>query len=186
MVADEVRSLAMRAAEAAKNTASLIEGTVKQVQDGMDLVERTNEAFSEVTRSSVRVGELVGEIAAASQEQAQGIEQVNRAVSEMDKVIQRNAANAEESASASEEMNAQAEQMKAFVGELAALIDGRARLKGDDDSGRSGIQRVEARVVRRGPAARAFPRLQGGQGKGAGEVAPDRVIPRGEKGMDDF
>ena len=122
VVADEVRNLAMRAADAAKNTAGLIEGTVKKVNDGSELVTRTNEAFTQVAESSAKVGDLVGEIAAASNEQAQGIEQVNTAVVEMDKVTQQNAANAEESASASEEMSAQAEQMKAMVGELVALV----------------------------------------------------------------
>ena len=68
--------------------------------------------------------ELVGEIAAASNEQAQGIDQVNISVSEMDKVVQHNAASAEQSASASEEMNAQAEQMKGFVYDLVALVGG--------------------------------------------------------------
>ena len=81
-------------------------------------------AFSEVAESSSKIGELVGEIAAASVEQSQGIEQVNTAVAEMDKVVQSNAANAEESASASEEMSAQAEQMKAMVGDLVALVGG--------------------------------------------------------------
>jgi len=71
-----------------------------------------------VSRSS----ELIGEISAASQEQAQGIEQVNTAVSAMDKVVQRNAANAEESASVSEEMSAQAENLKEFVAGLVALV----------------------------------------------------------------
>ncbi len=122
VVADEVRNLAMRAADAAKNTANLIEGTVKQVKDGGELVSRTNENFSEVARASGKVGELVAEIAAASSEQAQGISQVNTAVNEVDKVTQQNAANAEESASAAEEMNAQAEQMKQFVAELVALV----------------------------------------------------------------
>jgi ABC-type transporter Mla subunit MlaD len=124
VVADEVRNLAMRAAEAAGNTADLIEGTVKKVKDGGDLVATTNDAFTEVATSAAKVGELVGEIAAASNEQAQGIGQVNTAVAEMDKVVQQNAANAEESASASEEMSAQAEQMKGFVGELVALVGG--------------------------------------------------------------
>ena len=124
VVADEVRNLAMRAADAAKNTASLIEGTVKKVNEGGELVSKTNEAFSEVAKSSAKVGELVGEIAAASSEQAQGIGQVNTAVNQMDKVVQQNAANAEESASAAEEMNAQAEQMNAYVLELVALIGG--------------------------------------------------------------
>ena len=124
VVADEVRNLAMRAADAAKDTAQLIEGTVKKVNDGSDLVTKTNEDFNRVSENASKVGELVGEIAAASNEQAQGIDQVNTAVSEMDKVVQQNAANAEESASASEEMNAQAEEMKNMVNELKAMVGG--------------------------------------------------------------
>jgi len=124
VVADEVRNLAMRAADAAKDTAELIEGTVKKVNEGSELVTHTNEAFTQVSTSSAKVGELVAEIAAASDEQSRGIEQVNTAVSEMDKVTQSNAANAEESASASEEMAAQAEQMKEMIGELGTLVGG--------------------------------------------------------------
>jgi methyl-accepting chemotaxis protein len=124
VVADEVRNLAMRAADAAKNTAGLIEDTVKTIASGAELAAKTNEEFAKVAESASRVDELVSEIAAASNEQAQGIEQVNKAVAEMDKVTQGNAANAEESASASEEMNAQAEHMKGIVGELVALIGG--------------------------------------------------------------
>ncbi len=124
VVADEVRNLALRAAEAARNTASLIEGTVKKVKEGSELVVKNEQGFREVAANVGKSSELVGEITAASMEQAQGIEQVNKAVNEMDKVVQQNAANAEESASASEEMNSQAEQMKGFVGELKTLIDG--------------------------------------------------------------
>ncbi len=124
VVADEVRNLAMRAAEAAKNTANLIEGTVKRVKDGSELVGKTEKEFHEVAVNVEQSSGLVGEISAASLEQAQGIEQVSKAVSEMDKVVQQNAANAEESASASEEMNAQALQMKEYVGELKMLVDG--------------------------------------------------------------
>jgi methyl-accepting chemotaxis protein len=127
VVADEVRNLAMRAADAARNTAGLIEGTVKKIKDGSDIVTATDDAFSEVLESASRVGKLVGEIAAASNEQAQGIDQVNKAVAEMDQVTQQNAANAEESASASEEMNAQAEQMKGLVGDLMALVEGNGK-----------------------------------------------------------
>lgn len=124
VVADEVRNLAMRAAEAAKNTAALIEGTVNRVKEGSDLAAKTDGEFREVALSVGKSGELVGEIAAASHEQAQGIEQVNKAIGEMDKVVQRNAANAEESAAASEEMNAQAEQMKEYVWQLVTLVGG--------------------------------------------------------------
>ncbi|MEM5788178.1 MAG: methyl-accepting chemotaxis protein [Syntrophobacteraceae bacterium] len=124
VVADEVRNLALRAAEAAKNTANLIEGTVKKIKEGSELVVKTEQEFREVAVSVGKSGELVGEISAASVEQAQGIEQVNKAVGEMDRVVQQNAANAEESASASEEMNSQAEQMKNFVGALKSLVEG--------------------------------------------------------------
>ena len=116
VVADEVRNLAMRSAEAAKNTAGLIEGTVKKIKGGTEFVEKTNEEFNEVAEKALKVGELVAEIAAASNEQAQGISQVNSAVAEMDKVVQKNAANAEETASASEEMNGQAQELHAMVG----------------------------------------------------------------------
>ncbi len=124
VVADEVRNLAMRAAEAAKNTANLIEGTVKKIKEGSEVVQKTNAEFSEVQNSSAKMAELVGEISAASGEQAQGIGQISKAVSEMESVVQRNSANAEESASASEEMSAQAEQMKQIVADLVTLVSG--------------------------------------------------------------
>ena len=124
VVADEVRNLAMRAAEAAKNTSGLIENTIQSVKSGSELTQATQEAFKKNVEISGKIGRLVEEIAAASQEQAQGIGQVNKAVAEMDKVVQQNAATAEESASASKEMKAQAERMKGFVGELEALVKG--------------------------------------------------------------
>lgn len=143
VVADEVRNLAMRAAEAAKNTANLIEGTVKRIKEGSDLVQNTSTDFNQVALSAGKMGELVGEISVASSEQAQGIEQVNKAVGEMDKVVQQNAANAEESASASEEMNAQAERMKEFVKELVSLIGG---AKGGIQAGGSATRHRQAEV----------------------------------------
>lgn len=122
VVAEEVRNLAMRTAEAAKNTAALIETTVQKIKDGSELVQSTNQAFAEVSKSAASVGSLVAEISAASAEQSQGIDQVGRAVTEMSGVVQNSAASAEESASASEEMNAQAEQMRSAVKELVALV----------------------------------------------------------------
>ncbi|MBU2550650.1 MAG: methyl-accepting chemotaxis protein, partial [Proteobacteria bacterium] len=122
--ADEVRNLAMRAADAAKNTANLIESTIQKIDQGNQLVKTTDETFTEVATNSNKVAELVGEIAAASQEQAQGIDQVNTAVSQMDTVTQKNAANAEESASASEELNAQAETLMDVVNDLVNMVGG--------------------------------------------------------------
>jgi methyl-accepting chemotaxis protein len=122
VVADEVRNLAMRAADAAKNTSDLIENTIKDVKDGSELTSSTQTAFQDNVEIAGKVGSLVEEIAAASTEQSQGIDQINKAVMEMDKVTQQNAANAEESASASEEMSAQSEQMQTFVENLVGLV----------------------------------------------------------------
>lgn len=124
VVADEVRNLAMRAAEAAKDTETLIEGTVKKVQEGEGLVVKTNEAFSEVAEKAAKVGSLVSEIAAASNEQTRGIEQVNKAIAEIDHVTQRTASSAEECAGSSEELNSHAGLMKQYVEELVVLVKG--------------------------------------------------------------
>ena len=137
VVADEVRNLAMRAAEAASETAQLIEGTVKKVGQGGSLVQDTNDAFGKVSESTSKVGELVGEISAASREQSEGIEQINRAVVEMDKVVQQNAAGAEESASSAAEMNSQADNMQSYVVDLAVLVGGKGKAQAHDRSGKT-------------------------------------------------
>jgi methyl-accepting chemotaxis protein len=124
VVADEVRSLAMKAATAARSTAELIEGTVRKLTEGSELVVQANGAFARVAGSTERVSGLIGEISAASAEQSRGIQEVNAAMSEMDRVVQQNAANAEESAAASEEMSAQAEQLREHVGDLVRVIQG--------------------------------------------------------------
>jgi methyl-accepting chemotaxis protein len=125
VVADEVRNLSMRAARAAKDTAELIEDTVKKVNDGSDIVTAANQAFGQVTQSSEKISHLVAEISEASREQSDGIDQVNKAIAEMDTVVQRNASTAEESASAAEEMNAQAEQLRDYVFELSMMVTGK-------------------------------------------------------------
>ena len=132
VVADEVRNLAMRSADAARNTADLIEGTVSKVNIGKDLVDKAGHVFENVSASTDKVVDIVSDITTSSGRQAQNIEEVNSAVIEMDEVVQSNAAGAEESASASEEMSAQAEQLKSLVKNLAALagdVDGTAPKK---------------------------------------------------------
>jgi methyl-accepting chemotaxis protein len=124
VVADEVRNLAMRAAEAAGNTASLIEGTINKIGQGTEIVNQVDQAFRQLAESSSKVGELVNEIAAASLEQADGISQVNQAVTQMDQVVQKNAANAEESAAGSEELSGQAELLYGMAEQLLALVEG--------------------------------------------------------------
>lgn len=121
VVADEVRNLAMRAAEAAKNTSTLIAGTTGQIGQGSELVAQATEAFNAVVDNATKVAGLVGEIAAASAEQANGIEQLNKTVAQMDGVTQANAAKSEETASSSQQLYAQADQMKAIVLDLVKL-----------------------------------------------------------------
>ncbi|MDD5170331.1 MAG: methyl-accepting chemotaxis protein [Syntrophales bacterium] len=127
VVADEVRNLAMRASEAARNTSALIENTITTVKKSSELTLRTQEAFKENAAIADKLGNLVNEIAAASHEQADGIAQISKAVAEMDKVVQQTAADAEESASASEEMNAQASQMRGYAEELTRVVSGEDR-----------------------------------------------------------
>ncbi len=124
VVADEVRNLAQRSAQAARDTAELIESTVARVKNGSSIVQELQTSFGEVEGSVKHFGGLINEISAASNEQAQGVDQVNTAVAQMDKVTQTNAANAEESASASEELSAQAAQLRSLVGELNTIVTG--------------------------------------------------------------
>ena len=167
VVADEVRNLAMRAAEAARDTAELIEGTVKKVNDGSELVSATNEAFAKVAERTGKAGELLSEISHASDEQSTGIEQVNTAIAEMDKVVQQNAANAEESASGSEEMSAQAEYLRDYVNELVQLISG---TNGKGEAGDS-LRAAGARPV---PGHGGEKKIKSDLSK---EVKPDQIIP---------
>ena len=176
VVADEVRNLAMRAADAARNTANLIEETVKKVKGGSALMSSTNSAFGQVSDSANKVAALVGEIAAASKEQAQGVEQVNKAVSEMDKVTQQNAASAEESASASEEMNAQAETMKSMVNDLLAMIGGNnAKIK-KNETKQNGTH-VDKKLARQPQKCTERP---------LASQAPEQIIPMNDADLKDF
>ncbi len=124
VVAEEVRNLAMRSAEAAKNTSSLIEGSVQNAKNGVVIANDVAKSLAEITSASEKVNLLVAEIAAASQEQSQGVNQVNQAVQQMDKVTQSNAATAEESASSAEALTGQSEQLRQAVSELLKLVQG--------------------------------------------------------------
>lgn len=129
VVAEEVRNLALRSTEAAKITATLIEGTLEKVNKGGEIAKNTSKAFTEVTDSSARVSGLVDEISTASREQAQGIDQINKAISEMEIVTQHNSASSEESAAAAEELKRQANQMADMIQSLQALLHGRTEEK---------------------------------------------------------
>ncbi len=149
VVADEVRNLAGRSAQAARDTTNLIQSTIQNVQTGVEVSGNLSQSFRDIEESASTVTRLIQEIAAATNEQAQGVDQVNTAVAQMDKVTQQNAANAEESASASEELSAQAGQLDSMVQELMTLVTG----VGNSGQGAvGGSRQVQARVVGRAPA----------------------------------
>ncbi len=115
VVAEEVRNLAARSAKAAGETAELIESSVSKGENGVQIADHTAGALQEIVDSVAQVTELVGEIATASEEQAQGIDQVNLALSLIDQVAQQNTASAEESAAAAEELAGQAESLRGLL-----------------------------------------------------------------------
>jgi methyl-accepting chemotaxis protein/methyl-accepting chemotaxis protein-1 (serine sensor receptor) len=124
VVADEVRNLAHRSAQAAKDTATLIEDSISRSADGKDKVDQVATAIRSITAESGKMKTLVDEIHHGSSEQAKGIEQINTSVQRMEQAIQDSAASAEETAAATEELNAQAESMKHVVSRLSALVHG--------------------------------------------------------------
>jgi methyl-accepting chemotaxis protein/methyl-accepting chemotaxis protein-1 (serine sensor receptor) len=118
VVADEVRNLAQRSAQAAKDTAGLIEESIGKSNEGGRKLDSVAKSIEQITTSANQVKTLVDEVDMGSQEQARGIEQISMAVAQMEKVTQRNAANAEESAAASEELAAQARGLQETVERL--------------------------------------------------------------------
>ena len=185
VVADEVRNLAMRSAEAAKNTASLIADSTKKIQQASVLFEQVDGELTNNRQIAKKVTEFINEIAAASGEQAQGIDQINKAVAEMDKVTQQNAANAEESASASEEMNAQAQQMKNISYTLVNIIGGSSNGAGSSvdeaQQVKRGIHGALAAVTAMKKAGKEIIPYKKGKG-----VHPNQVIPMDEGQFKDF
>ncbi len=124
VVAAEVRNLAQRSATAAKEIKTLIQDSVAKVQHGSELVNRSGQTLEEIVTSVKRVTDIIGEIAAASQEQSSGIDQVNKAVTQMDQVVQSNAAQTEELTSTAQSLASQAQQLQALVGRFN-VNDGR-------------------------------------------------------------
>jgi methyl-accepting chemotaxis protein/methyl-accepting chemotaxis protein-1 (serine sensor receptor) len=122
VVADEVRNLAQRCAQAAGDTATMIEESIGKSHDGQIKVDRVAVAIREATAEAEKIKTLVDEVNLGSTEQARGIEQIAKAVVQMEQVTQRNAASAEESASAAEELSAQSEALKAIIGRVNAMV----------------------------------------------------------------
>lgn len=127
VVADEVRNLALRSANASRETAEKINDSIGRSGHGAEISGKVASRLSEIARQTMEVDDLVGGIATASLEQSQGITQVNTAVSQIDKVTQSNAAAAEESASATIELKSQAEAMTQAVNDLQRMVGSRSK-----------------------------------------------------------
>ena len=129
--ADEVRSLAQRSAQAAKDTAVLIEEAITSSNEGSQRVQQVTDAFSAITSNVTQIKGLVDEVSVASKQQALGIDQVTQTIHQMERVTQTSAATAEESASAYEQLNAQADLTMGLVKRLEVMIGGGQSLKLD-------------------------------------------------------
>ena len=153
VVADEVRNLAQRSAQAAKDTAALIEESIGKSKEGGRKLDLVAQSVRRITASATQVKTLVDEVNAGSQEQARGIEQIGVAVGQMEQVTQRSAASAEESAAAAEQLSSQAEIVHNIAAQLQVLVGG-----GDRAAGAKAAQERRPGPVRkpeRHPAAHA-------------------------------
>jgi methyl-accepting chemotaxis protein len=169
VVAQEVRNLAGRSAKAARETTELIEGSVKRVDRGTNIVNQTAESLTNIMQSVTKTADLVGEIAAASNEQAQGITQINQGLGQVDQVTQQNTANAEESASAAEELAAQAGQLKAALSRFRLKSAGLSAGSAPELSAGFGEMVPEPNAGAWGGSASPMDKTQ--------EVKPSDVIP---------
>ncbi len=143
VVAEEVRNLAMRSADAAKDTTDMIEESLKKADDGVRITAEVENSLNKIVNRAGKVGDIITEIAAASNEQSLGIEQVNIAVVQMNEVTQRNAAISEQCASASQELSGEAAMLSEMVKEFK-LSDGHGR--GDSRSHGDGRSHDDGRV----------------------------------------
>ncbi|MEZ4528221.1 MAG: methyl-accepting chemotaxis protein [Desulfobacterales bacterium] len=186
VVAGEVRNLAMRSAEASRDTQNLIHKNVEEIGAGSQLIEKTRNAFILSIDHNEKVGRLVDEISAASIEQSERIGQIRRAAAEIESVTHQNAANAQQSASASEELNAQAEQLKQMAKELLLTVKGKA----DRQSLNIGKKKEKKAPIRNlaehAGSETARPDIRRSVKPGKEEVKPEQLIPLDEDEFSDF
>ncbi len=179
VVADEVRNLSQRSAQAAKDTSSLITSTVESVRNGSAIAEKLTGGFKGIEDSTRDISRLIQEIAAATNEQAQGVDQVNTAMAQMDKVTQRNSASASATAGSSSELEQQIHELEEDIGLLNAIVYGgrnpQPLLAGPKGRGNNGAR--PGNGGGRLPNGGGHKLLSGPAGGGQKVLRPDAVIP---------
>ncbi len=152
VVAEEVRNLAARSADAAKETTALIEGSIARVGAGSQIADQTEASLKEILTEIEKVSNLVGNIAQASNDQASEIAQITQGIEQVSQVVQTNSATAEESAAASEELSSQAEMLKQMVDafkikSITTQVNNSIQMVSKPANARSKIKIFFARIV---------------------------------------
>ena len=179
VVAEEVRNLAQRSAQAAKDTSDMIETSIIRANKGADIAERVFKSLEEIKGQAKKVNEIMNEITTASQEQAQGIFQINKAVNQMEQVTQSIASGAEESASSSEELSAQAESLMEIVNNLIVLVEGEGAVKNHYTKR---IYKTDTRAEKSRVSNTRVNRVH--NKKESHEFSPETIIPLNEDSID--
>ena len=177
VVAEEVRALAQRSAQAARETADKIEDAINKTGLGVQISGKVEQRLTEIVEKVRQVDQLVAEVSTASREQSQGVQQITTAVTQMDKIVQNNAANAEESASAAQELSAQSLSLQEAIGDLMALAGANGRDNagpttaphGREPSVKQPASLHPTRVTRTGNAGLSAPHRNGGPAMTFGE-----------------
>jgi len=194
VVAQEVRTLAQRSAEAARDTADLIRESQSNADNGVQVTTEVDEILKHITDRIQKVQMLTDEVSTASNEQAEGIDQINKAITEIDRVTQENAAAAEESAGSSENLSSQAHELNDIVDLLFAIVESRRSV----DKGEGAKKEMLKEQKNEQPAQAETEEIAAGKKAGTGKHAfnalpakvdggdPEKVIPFDEDDFSDF
>ena len=180
VVAEEVRNLAMRSAQAAKDTAALIEESVGNVETGVALNSEVLRSLEQIAVQVNKVGEVIAEVAAAGEQQSQGVDQISTAVEEMNGVTQQVAANSEESAATAEELSSQAAVLSGMVGEFRLSADDGVRHVSPAPK-RNPVSAPKKVTISAAISNRAASQPKKGNGNGKSRITPEEMIPFGDE-----